>query len=120
MIWRPLQYNGDQSNYIFTHVNYYHYSPPPGFCFDVRCTDEAIKDDVTLEDYNLDSKSGKLVDYFKSMAVHYRSSNLMHTIGEDFHFINGNMWFKNFDKLLKYINDRSAQYGVVIRYSTPS
>ena len=57
MVWHPLQYTGDASNYIFTHVNYYHYSPPPGFCFDVRCEDEPIKDDPSLEDYNLDTKS---------------------------------------------------------------
>lgn len=54
------------------------------------------------------------------MALHFRSSNLMHTLGEDFNFINGNMWFKNVDKLMKYINDRSSQYGVSIKYSTPA
>lgn len=48
MVWRPPQYNGDSKTQIFTHVNYYHYSPPPGFCFDIRCTDEPIKDDPTL------------------------------------------------------------------------
>jgi len=48
MIWRPLQYSGDVSTYLFTHVNYYHYSPPPGFCFDDVCRDEPIKDDPTL------------------------------------------------------------------------
>lgn len=39
MLWKPFQYNGEKSTNIFTHVNYYHYSPPPGFCFDVRCVD---------------------------------------------------------------------------------
>ena len=39
MIWHPLQYNGDQSNYIFTHVNYYHYSAVPGFNFDLKFQD---------------------------------------------------------------------------------
>lgn len=81
MLWQPQQYNGEQTSKIFTHVNYFHYSPPPGFCFDIRCTDEPIKDDPTLEDYNLDVKSQALVDYFKSMALHYRSNNLMHTLG---------------------------------------
>lgn len=47
MIWHPNQYS-NIDNYIFTHVNYYHYSPPPGFCFDLRCNDEPIKDDPTL------------------------------------------------------------------------
>lgn len=37
MIWEPKLTVPDSTNYIFTHVNYYHYSPPPGFCFDVVC-----------------------------------------------------------------------------------
>ena len=54
MIWRPTQYSGDKSSYIFTHVNYFFYGPPPGFCFDATCKDEPIKDDPTLDDYNVD------------------------------------------------------------------
>lgn len=40
------------------------------------------------------------------MALHFRSNTLMHTLGEDFQYANARMWFKNFDKLIKYINDR--------------
>ncbi len=120
MIWRPKQYNEDKSTYVFTHVNYYHYSPPPGFCFDIRCTNEPVKDNPDLGDYNLPTKADALVKYFKSMALHFRSSNLMHTLGEDFHYIDGNIWFKNVDKLINYINARSSQYGMTIKYSTPS
>ena len=57
MLWKPRTTVSDASNYIFTHVNYYHYSPPPGFCFDLKCNNEPIKDDETLEDYNLVTKS---------------------------------------------------------------
>lgn len=39
MIWKPPQYTNSKTNYIFTHVNYYHYSPPPQFCFDPNCRD---------------------------------------------------------------------------------
>ena len=52
MVWHPTQYSGND-NSIFTHVNYYHYSPPPGFCFDSACRDTPIKDDPTLDDYNV-------------------------------------------------------------------
>ena len=52
------------------------------------------------------------------MALHFKSNNLMHTLGEDFQFANSRMWFKNFDKLIKYINDR-PEYGVKLIYSTP-
>lgn len=119
MVWRPLQYTGDKSTFMFTHVNYYHYSPPPGFCFDDVCRDEPIKDDPTLEDYNIDTRSNQFVDYFKSMANHYRTNNLLHTLGEDFQYTNSRMWYKNVDKLIKYINAR-PEYGVTVKYSTPS
>jgi hypothetical protein len=118
MIWRPNQYTGDKSVNIFTQVNYYHYSPPPGFCFDDVCRDEPIMDDPTLESYNLDVKSDTFANYFKSMGNHFRTTNLMHTLGEDFHYSNSRMWFKNVDKLIKYINNR-PEYGLKIIYSTP-
>ena len=117
MIWHPTQYSGID-NYIFTHVNYYHYSPPPGFCFDNNCRDEPIRDDPTLDNYNLVAKSEKLVEYFKNQSLHYRSSNLFHTLGEDFHYANARMWYKNVDKLLNYINAR-PELNVTINYATP-
>lgn len=49
MIWRPNLTVSDINNYIFTHVNYYHYSPPPGFCFDVLCGNaDPIRDDPNM------------------------------------------------------------------------
>lgn len=119
MLWKPKLTVPDSSNYIFTHVNYYHYSPPPGFCFDLLCKNDPIKDDEDLEDYNLVAKAQELVLYFKSQSVHFRSSHLMHTLGEDFHYANARMWFKNIDKLIKFINAR-PEFGVKLIYSTPS
>jgi len=52
------------------------------------------------------------------MANHYRTTNLMHTMGSDFHYSNSRMWFKNMDKLLNYINSR-PDFGVKFVYSTP-
>jgi len=63
-------------------------------------------DDLTLEGYNIDSKAKQFVDYFKSQANHFRTSNLMHTMGEDFTYTNSRMWYKNMDKLIKYINSK--------------
>lgn len=42
----------------------------------------------------------------------------MHTMGEDFQYTNSRMWYKNVDKLIKYINSRS-EFGMTIKYSTP-
>ena len=99
-------------------MNYYHYSPPPGYCFDDVCRDDPIKDNPDLEDYNLVSKSLGFVNYFKSMANHFRTTNLMHTLGEDFMYTNSKMWYKNVDKLIKYINNR-PEFNMKIMYSTP-
>lgn len=43
----------------------------------------------------------------------------MHTIGEDFSYSNARMSFKNYDKLIRYINDHS-EYGLTLKYSTPN
>jgi lysosomal alpha-mannosidase len=61
-----------------------------------------------------------MVHYFKQQAKVYRTNNLLHTIGEDFTYSNARMQFKNFDKVMKYINERSNEYNMTIRYSTPS
>jgi lysosomal alpha-mannosidase len=42
----------------------------------------------------------------------------MHTLGEDFHYTNAHMWYKNYDRLIKYINSK-PELGVKIKYSTP-
>ena len=71
-----------------------------------------------MEDYNLVTRSNELVDYFKSMSLHYRSTNIMHNFGGDFQYSNAKMYFKNIDKLMKYINSK-PEYGVKLIYSTP-
>lgn len=40
MVWRP---NGIQENDLFTGVLYNGYGPPPGFCFDHRCSDDPVQ-----------------------------------------------------------------------------
>lgn len=45
MIWTPTLTVPDKSNYIFSHVNFYQYRAPPGFCFDSLCQDEPVRDD---------------------------------------------------------------------------
>ena len=41
-IWRSSMSLGDESD-IFTGIFLFHYGPPPGFCFDVKCTDPPIQ-----------------------------------------------------------------------------
>lgn len=118
MVWHPYQYSGTD-NSIFTHVNYYMYGPPPGFCFDPTCKDPPIRSDPTLDGYDLPERAELFVKYFRSMALHYRSRHLLHTLGSDFHFSNTRIWFLNMDRLLKYINER-PEFNMTVKYSTPS
>ena len=117
MIWNPHQASGEEHG-IFTSVNYYNYQAPPGFCFDQNCNDQPIMDDPRLEEYNLDERAKTFVTYFKNMALHYRHSDLMHTMGEDFQYSNAFKYFKNVDKLIKHINNH-PEWGVNLFYSTP-
>jgi len=43
----------------------------------------------------------------------------MHTLGSDFAWSNAPMYYKNIDRLLKYINEHK-EFNVNIFYSTPS
>jgi len=66
-------------------VNYAHYGPPSGFCFDIGCRDEPIMDDPNLEGYNVKDKAEDFANYFKNMALHFKhSTELLHTLGSDF------------------------------------
>ena len=119
MLWTPPTSQGIE-NAILTHINYNGYGFPPGFCFDVTCGDDPIMDDTSLTGYNLDSKSNDLVNYFLGMNTSYQTNTLMHTAGGDFTWMAAEQNFKNYDKLLTYINNRSASYNLNITYSTPS
>jgi len=37
------------------------------------------------------------------MSGAYRSNNVLITMGEDFNYQMANSWFKNLDKLIKYV-----------------
>ena len=42
MVWRPSPSLGPKSD-LFTGILFYGYGPPPGFCYDVKCTDPPIQ-----------------------------------------------------------------------------
>lgn len=55
MIWQASANLGAAAN-IFTGAMYNTYSPPPGFCFDILCSDEPIIDDKNSPDYNVERR----------------------------------------------------------------
>ena len=50
MVWRPSKSLGSSSD-LFTGIFLFHYSPPPGFCFDVKCSDPPIQVHLKLWEF---------------------------------------------------------------------
>lgn len=118
MIWIPNTSQGLE-NAMFTHINYYNYASPPGFDFDIISTDQPIMDDPRLEEYNVDQKADEFVAWFRQMETSYKATELLHTAGEDFHYMAAQVNFKNLDKLMSYIKAK-PDYNIDFIYSTPS
>ncbi|XP_038221354.1 lysosomal alpha-mannosidase-like isoform X3 [Zerene cesonia] len=120
MVWRGDDDLGNSSD-IFTGVLYNTYSPPPGFCFDVLCDDEPIIDDPDSPMFNVDERVTTFFNKVREMRSHYKTHNILVTMGDDFQYQDASMWFKNLDKLIQYANLKAAKDGLDIKlfYSTP-
>lgn len=93
------------------------------FCWDLMgCRDntdnDPIIDDSESEDYNVDKTVNNFVKYVQNYFSNYATNNIMFPMGEDFQYQNGNTWFKNLDKLIKYVNQKQSKVNIF--YSTPS
>ena len=86
----------------------------------VNCNDDAIMDDATLEDYNVDKVVAAAVAYAKHQATQYVGGDIQWNMGFDFNFEYAEEWFKNLDKLIHYVNLNTSIHGVNMVYSTPS
>uniref|UniRef100_A0A1I8QD07 Alpha-mannosidase n=1 Tax=Stomoxys calcitrans TaxID=35570 RepID=A0A1I8QD07_STOCA len=120
MIWRASA-NLDEAAHLFTGALYNQYQPPPGFCFDILCADEPIIDGKHSPDNNVKQRVDEFFAIARKMAEGYRANHILVTMGENFHYQNANMWYKNLDKLIKYANARQANgSNINLLYSTPS
>ncbi|XP_078495203.1 lysosomal alpha-mannosidase [Ciona intestinalis] len=117
-IWRGSQSLNSPHADLFTGVDENGYNPPDGFCFDAFCRDQPIMDNQALEDYNVDEKVEKFVAAALKQANHFQTNHIMMTMGSDFEYSNANVWYKNLDKLIKYVN--AADKNMTLFYSTPS
>ncbi|XP_069699538.1 lysosomal alpha-mannosidase-like [Periplaneta americana] len=117
MIWEGSSNLGASAD-MFTSALYNHYSAPSGFCFDILCNTEPFIDNQKSPDYNVDAKVQNFVNFVNGQAEHYTSNNILVTMGDDFNYQDALMYFKNMDKLVKYVN--AADKGVNVIYSTPS
>ncbi|XP_069699537.1 lysosomal alpha-mannosidase-like [Periplaneta americana] len=117
LIWEGSPNLGASAD-LFTNALYNHYSAPAGFCFDILCNTEPFIDNQKSPDYNVDAKVQDFVNFVNGQAQYYTSKNVIVTMGDDFNYQDALMYFKNMDKLIKYVN--AADKGVNIIYSTPS
>ncbi|CAF3757591.1 unnamed protein product [Rotaria sordida] len=120
MIWQASTNLGDQS-WLFTGVLPSGYGPPGSFCFDIFCDGEPIMDDPRLHDYNVPERVQKFIQIAHDEALAFATNHIIMTMGSDFQYGNANHWFKNLDKLIKYVNAEQANgSNVNVFYSTPS
>ncbi|EDV97218.1 lysosomal alpha-mannosidase [Drosophila grimshawi] len=118
MIWQSSESLSDSD--LFTGMLYHHYSAPPGFCFDVLCSDDPIIDGKSY-DNNVKARVDSFVSYVKKMSNSFRATHVMVPMGDDFQYEDAEINFKNMDKLIKYVNQRQLEGSKVnVFYSTPS
>ncbi|CAG2112070.1 unnamed protein product, partial [Medioppia subpectinata] len=123
LLWQGSDDLGKASD-IFTHIMEMGYGPPPGFNWETardNPSDDAIIDDPESEDYNVDKIVDKFITYAKQYSNYYSTNNVLFPMGTDFCYEDANAWFKNMDKLIKYVNARKVNgSNVNVFYSTPT
>ncbi|XP_070774105.1 lysosomal alpha-mannosidase [Enoplosus armatus] len=121
LLWRASDSLTPPMADLFTGILPNGYNPPEGFCWDQSCDDPPIRDDPDLEDYNVDDVVKRFLTVAYSQAMVYKTNHLIMTMGSDFQYENANLWYKNLDKLIHYVNARQENGSKVnVLYSTPS
>ncbi|XP_030052794.1 lysosomal alpha-mannosidase [Microcaecilia unicolor] len=120
-IWRGSASLQPAAADLFTGVLPNGYNPPAFMCWDGLCSDDPVMDDESLEGYNVDIIVSRFLAVAYSQAEVYRTNHLIMTMGSDFHYENAQLWYKNMDKLIHYVNaQQSSGSNVNVLYSTPS
>ena len=114
LVWRGSRNLGQDSD-IFTGVLYNGYNPPRGFCYDQFCIDAPIQDDPRMFDPNVKETVDRFVETTCKQASQYKTNHIMLTMGSDFMYENANLWYKNLDKLIKYVNEVSIRCSHLLR-----
>ena len=113
LVWRGSRNLANSD--IFSGVLYNGYNPPKGFCYDQFCVDPPVQDDPNLFDVNVHGIVERFVKTTCEQAMHYKTNNIILTMGSDFMYENANLWYTNLDKLIKYVNEvRSAIFPFLL------
>uniref|UniRef100_A0AAY4F0T7 Lysosomal alpha-mannosidase n=1 Tax=Denticeps clupeoides TaxID=299321 RepID=A0AAY4F0T7_9TELE len=121
MLWRASDSLTPPMADLFTGVLPNGYNPPDGFCWDQLCNDAPIRDDPQLEDFNVDDIVKRFLNVAHAQSEVYKTTHIIMTMGSDFQYENANLWYKNLDKLIHYVNAKQSNGSKVnLLYSTPS
>ncbi|WCJ28983.1 Alpha-mannosidase [Euphorbia peplus] len=116
VIWQGSKTFGSSSQ-IFTNTFPVHYSPPPGFHFEVSDDFQPVQDNPLLFDYNVKQRVNDFIDAAMHQANVTRTNHIMWTMGDDFQYQYAETWFRQMDKLIHYVNKDGRVHAL---YSTPS
>lgn len=106
---------------LFIFCNLLPLGPPEGFNWDLLGgNDDPVIDDHSSEEYNVDAIVEKFVAVSKRYSLIYATNHILFPMGEDFNYQSAGIWYKNMDKLIKAVNQRTEQNKVRVFYSTPS
>ncbi|XP_063446500.1 lysosomal alpha-mannosidase-like isoform X2 [Mytilus trossulus] len=120
-VWKGSPNSLGETANLFTGVLFNGYGPPGGFNWNQGSGDDPMMDDKRLHDYNVEKRVDEFLKAVQDQAKHYRSRDIMMTMGSDFEYQNAHTWYKNLDKLIHYVNARQQNgSGVNLLYSTPS
>nr|XP_033811493.1 lysosomal alpha-mannosidase isoform X2 [Geotrypetes seraphini] len=120
-IWRGSASLQPPAADLFTGVLPNGYNPPVFMCWDGFCSDDPVMDDKSLDGYNVDIIVSRFMTIAYSQAEVYQTNHLIMTMGSDFQYENANLWYKNMDKLIRYVNAQQSNGSKVnVLYSTPS
>lgn len=113
--WRASK---DVKSQIDTTILYNHYSPPSGFKWEASWPmghDWHNNPPVTPE--NIERRAEVLVSTLKRWGTGYKTNHIIYPFGDDFTFMEGYWNFGNMTLLMNYINERSNEFQVRLKYS---
>ncbi|CAG2170825.1 unnamed protein product [Oppiella nova] len=126
LIWQGSDDLGSAAD-MFTHAMEMGYGPPSGLNWELagnsfnQGNDDPIIDDPESEDYNVDKTVDWFINYAKQYSNNYATNNILFPMGTDFYYQSAEPYFKNMDKLIKYVNERKAKgSNINAFYSTPT
>jgi alpha-mannosidase len=86
-------------------------------------------DDAALNDYNVQASVDNFLEQARTaanmtagcegMGSGDARCDVMFMMGTDFSYENAVTWFRNIDKIIKYVNLGTASHGVHAQYGTP-